>query len=161
MRVCRAGSTSWIRTRWPTPPGSSSGAMPEGDLARPVCTTGRVITLRSTDGRWFCGGGAAVLGALIESLLHGATPARAALLAGRVPEVDRVAVRAVVDSYQIAIAPSTVVGNVEIQRFGWALGDQPPSKALISEFGLSMHIELQRGDERGRCSWTSASRRRP
>ena len=94
-----------------------------------------------------CGGGAAIFGALIESLLHGATPARAAPLSGRVPEVDRVAVRVVVDSYQIAVAPSAEVGSVEIQRFGWALSDQPPSQALISEFGLSMHVELRRGDQ--------------
>jgi len=30
---------------------------------------------------------------------------------------------------------------------GWALGDQPPSRAIISEFGLSMHVESRRGSE--------------
>ena len=35
------------------------------------------------------------------------------------PEVDRVAVRVVIDSYQIAVAPSAKAGNVEIERFGW------------------------------------------
>jgi 7,8-dihydropterin-6-yl-methyl-4-(beta-D-ribofuranosyl)aminobenzene 5'-phosphate synthase len=62
-----------------------------------------------------------------------------------VPEVDRVAVRVVVDSYQIAVAPSTKAGSVEIRRFGWPLGPQPPGKALISEFGLSMHVESRSG----------------
>ena len=88
-----------------------------------------------------------MFGALVASLLGGATPARAAALIGRVPEVDRVAVRVVVDSYQIAVAPSAEAGNVEIERFGWGLGDQPPGKTLVSEFGLSMHVESQRGDE--------------
>ena len=67
------------------------------------------------------------------------------MLAGPVPEVDRVAVRVVVDSYQIAVAPSTKAGSVEIRRFGWPLGPQPPGKALISEFGLSMHVESRSG----------------
>ena len=40
---------------------------------------------------------------------------------------------------------STKAGNVEIQRYGFALSDQPPRKAILSEFGLSLHVELQRG----------------
>jgi 7,8-dihydropterin-6-yl-methyl-4-(beta-D-ribofuranosyl)aminobenzene 5'-phosphate synthase len=94
-----------------------------------------------------CGGGAVVFGVLIESLLHGARPARAAALTGSVPEVDRLAVRIVVDSYQLAVAPNAKAGNVEIQRYGFALSDQPPHKAIISEFGLSLHVESQRGGE--------------
>jgi hypothetical protein len=35
--------------------------------------------------------------------------------------VDRVAVRVVIDSYQIAIAPNASTENVEVQRFGWPL----------------------------------------
>jgi len=63
-----------------------------------------------------------------------------------VPEVDQLAVRVVIDSYQIAVAPSTKVGNVEINRFGWPLSpQQPPSKALISEFGLSIHVASRSG----------------
>ena len=34
-----------------------------------------------------------------------------------------------------------------MERFGWALGDAPPSKALISEFGLSLYVESRRGDQ--------------
>lgn len=94
-----------------------------------------------------CGGGAAAFAAIVTSLLGSAKPARAAPLAGSVPEVDRVAVRVLIDSYQIAVAPSATIGNVEIQRFGWALSDAPPSRALISEFGLSMHVESRRGNE--------------
>ena len=54
-----------------------------------------------------CGGGAALFGSLVASLLGGARPARAAAITGTVPEVDRLAVRVVIDSYQIAVAPST------------------------------------------------------
>ena len=63
------------------------------------------------------------------------------------PEVDRVAVTVVVDSYQFAVAPSAKVGDVGIERFGWGLSDQPPGRTLASEFGLSMHVESRRGDE--------------
>src|SRR3954470_16429536 len=88
-----------------------------------------------------CGGGGAAFSALLASLLGESRPAQAQILTGAVPEVDRVAVRVVIDSYQIAVAPSTKVGNVEINRFGWPLGpQQPPGKALVSEFGLSMHV---------------------
>ena len=95
-----------------------------------------------------CGGGAALFGTLVAALLGGARPARAEAIAGSVPEVDRVAVRVVIDSYQIAVAPSAKAGSVDIERFGWGLSpDQPPGRTLISEFGLSMHVESRRGDE--------------
>jgi 7,8-dihydropterin-6-yl-methyl-4-(beta-D-ribofuranosyl)aminobenzene 5'-phosphate synthase len=96
-----------------------------------------------------CGGGAAVFSAIVASLLGGTKPARAQPISGPVPEVDRVAVRVVIDSYQIAVAPSTKTGNVDIQRFGWGIGgSKPPRKTLISEFGLSMHAESQFGNDR-------------
>jgi len=94
-----------------------------------------------------CGGGAAAFATLLDSLLAGGKPARAQTAFGAVPEIDRLAVRVVVDSYQIAITPSSKAGNVDIQRFGWALSDAPPSKALISEFGLSLQAESRRGDQ--------------
>lgn len=93
------------------------------------------------------GGGAAVFGTMIAALLGRAKPVRAEPLAGAVPEVDHLAVRVVTDSYQFAVAPSTKAGNVEIQRFGWGIGDKPPGKTLVSEFGLSMHVETRRGAE--------------
>src|SRR5688500_1967989 len=74
-------------------------------------------------------------------------PRCAAASACAVPEVDRVGVRVVIDSYQIAVAPSTKAGSVDIERFGWGLSDQPPTKTLVSEFGLSLHVESQRGGE--------------
>jgi 7,8-dihydropterin-6-yl-methyl-4-(beta-D-ribofuranosyl)aminobenzene 5'-phosphate synthase len=54
-----------------------------------------------------CAGGAAAFSALVAGLLGTAKPARAQPLTGSVPEVDRLAVRVVTDSYHLALAPST------------------------------------------------------
>jgi 7,8-dihydropterin-6-yl-methyl-4-(beta-D-ribofuranosyl)aminobenzene 5'-phosphate synthase len=97
---------------------------------------------------FLCGGGATVLHATLAALLGDAKPARAAPLLGPVPEVDRVTVSVIVDNYQFAVAPSTKVGDVDIRRFGWGLSDKPPSKTLFSEFGLSLHVDSQRGEEK-------------
>ena len=90
-----------------------------------------------------CGGGAFVFAAMIASLLGDSKPVRAQTIVGSVPEVDRVSVRVVVDSYQFAVAAGKKVGSVDVQHFGWGLsGDKPPDRTLISEFGLSMHAEF-------------------
>ncbi len=95
-----------------------------------------------------CGGGTALFGAIVTALLGGTKPARAETIAGKVPAIDRLAVRVVVDSYQFAVAPSRKVSGVEIEHFGWGIGGgKPPGKTLISEFGLSMHVESRRGTE--------------
>lgn len=95
-----------------------------------------------------CGGGAAVFSAMIVSMLCGARPVRAQPIAGAVPELDGLAVRVVTDSYQFAVAPSRKAPGVDIQHFGWGIsGDRPPGRTLVSEFGLSMHVESRRGAE--------------
>ena len=95
-----------------------------------------------------CGGGAALLSAIVATLIGSGKPVRAEAISGKVPEIDRVAVRVVVDSYQFAVAPSRKVPDVEIEHFGWGIGGgKPPGKTLISEFGLSMHVESRRGTE--------------
>ena len=95
-----------------------------------------------------CGGGAIVFAAMMASLMGGSRPVRAQTIAGKVPEVDRVSVRVVVDNYQFAVAAGKKVESVDVQHFGWGLsGDKPPSRTLISEFGLSMHAESRRGNE--------------
>ncbi|WGR70521.1 MULTISPECIES: MBL fold metallo-hydrolase [unclassified Bradyrhizobium] len=95
-----------------------------------------------------CGGGAALFGVVVATLIGSGKPVRAESVAGKVPEIDRVAVRVVVDSYQFAVAPSRKVSDVEIEHFGWGIGGgKPPGKTLISEFGLSMHVESRRGAE--------------
>jgi 7,8-dihydropterin-6-yl-methyl-4-(beta-D-ribofuranosyl)aminobenzene 5'-phosphate synthase len=90
-----------------------------------------------------CAGGAAAFSSLVAALLGGAKPARAQALGGAVPEVEHLAVRVVIDSFQQAISPSMKVGEVEVQRFGLP----PAGKSLLEEFGLSMHFESRRGSE--------------
>jgi 7,8-dihydropterin-6-yl-methyl-4-(beta-D-ribofuranosyl)aminobenzene 5'-phosphate synthase len=92
-------------------------------------------------------GGAAAFGAIAAWLTAGVSPVRAEALAQGAPVVDRLTVTVVIDSYQIAVAPDVKVGNVIIKRFGFALSDQPPGKAIASEFGLSLHAASQAGSE--------------
>lgn len=89
----------------------------------------------------------AALAALLAGVGGGIRPVRAEAAPASPPEVDRLAVRVLVDSYQFAVAPSRKAGNVDILHFGWGIGDKPPGKTLISEFGLSMHAQSRRGDE--------------
>jgi 7,8-dihydropterin-6-yl-methyl-4-(beta-D-ribofuranosyl)aminobenzene 5'-phosphate synthase len=85
---------------------------------------------------------------MMASLLGGSKPARAQTIVGSVPEVDRLSVRTVVDSYQFAVAAGKKTGPVDVQHFGWGLSqDKAPGRTLISEFGLSMHAESQRGGD--------------
>jgi hypothetical protein len=69
-----------------------------------------------------CGGGRALFGLMVTALLGGTKPVRAASASNVVPEIDGLAVRVVVDSYQFAVAPSRKSGNVDIQHFGWGIG---------------------------------------
>lgn len=95
-----------------------------------------------------CGGGAGVLTAMIAALLGDAKPVRAETMSGSVPEIDALAVRVMVDSYQFAVAPGRTLEGLEIQHFGWGIHkDSPPGRTLISEFGLAMHVESRRGAE--------------
>lgn len=66
-----------------------------------------------------CGGGAALFGTMLASLLGDAKTSARAGLAGPVPVVDGLTVRVVIDSYQFAAAPSSDVDGVVIERFGW------------------------------------------
>jgi 7,8-dihydropterin-6-yl-methyl-4-(beta-D-ribofuranosyl)aminobenzene 5'-phosphate synthase len=98
--------------------------------------------------RVLCGGGAVAFNAMMATLLGHSTPVRAAAISGTVPEIDGLAIRVVTDSYQFAVAPAKKVEGIDIQHFGWGIGgDKAPGKTLISEFGLSMHVESHRGTE--------------
>ena len=95
-----------------------------------------------------CAGGAAVFSLIIAGLLGTSKPVLAQPITGSAPELDRVAVRIVTDSYQFAVAPSRKLEGLDIENFGWGISPgQPPGKTLISEFGLAMHVESRRGDE--------------
>src|SRR5215475_10965998 len=90
---------------------------------------------------FFCSGGSAIFGSLVAALLGGAKPTRAQTISGNVPEVDRATVRVVTDNYHFALSPSGKIGDVEVGRVVFPLSDQPPGKVLLSEFGLSMHLD--------------------
>lgn len=95
-----------------------------------------------------CGGGAAVFSLLLAGLLGGTAPSKAEALSGPVPELDGVLVRIVTDAYQFAVAPSQKRDGLVIQHFGWGISpDYPPGRTMVSEFGLSMHVTSQRGEE--------------
>ncbi|MDE3176061.1 MAG: MBL fold metallo-hydrolase [Pseudomonadota bacterium] len=85
--------------------------------------------------------------AALDQLFGPLASAHAAPAPLAVPAIDWLAVRVVTDSYQIAVAPSLKAGSVDIERFGWGIGDAPPGPTLISEFGLSLHAESRLGDE--------------
>ena len=57
-----------------------------------------------------CAGGAAVLSYLVAGWVDGVQPARAQAFNGAAPEVDRLAVRVVTDSYHLALTPNSKVG---------------------------------------------------
>src|SRR4051794_19863457 len=95
-----------------------------------------------------CGGGASVLAAMLAALLGDTKPVRAETISGSVAEVDALAVRVVIDSYQFAVAAGSTQQGLEIQHYGWGIQkDSPPRRTLVSEFGLAMHVESRRGTQ--------------
>ncbi len=67
---------------------------------------------------------------------------------GAPPEVDRLAVRVVTDSYQHAQAASGKFGDVSVQRYAAIPAlNLPMPRVLHSEWGLSLHLESVRGTE--------------
>lgn len=83
---------------------------------------------------------------LMGSLFSNVSIASAQGLKGAPPEVDRLAVRVVTDSYHHQFAPSGKSGDVSVQRFS-----RPPSselpRTLQNEWGLSLHLESMRDAE--------------
>jgi 7,8-dihydropterin-6-yl-methyl-4-(beta-D-ribofuranosyl)aminobenzene 5'-phosphate synthase len=80
--------------------------------------------------------------------LFGHRVAVAEPLGSKVPEVDKLAVRVVTDSYHHAFERSAKIGALEVVRFGFAVSPtEPPKRALQNEWGLAWHIESQRGAE--------------
>lgn len=91
--------------------------------------------------------------------LFGARVATAQPLGPKVPEVDRVAIRVVTDSYHHAFERPAKLGSLEIQRFGFTVSKDPPKRALQNEWGLAWHIESQQGSDTKQVlfdfAWTS------
>lgn len=72
--------------------------------------------------------------------------ASAQALTGTPPEVDRLSVRVVTDSYFHQFEPSGRLGEMTIQRFSRAPSSEPP-RTVKNEWGLSLHVESGRGSE--------------
>lgn len=83
---------------------------------------------------------------LAGSMFSNLRIASAQSLTGTPPEVDRLSVRVVTDSYHHLFLPSGKVGDVMVQRYA-----RPPSndlpRTLQNEWGLSLHLESARGTE--------------
>lgn len=90
--------------------------------------------------------GAAGLG-LSAGLFSNIRIASAQPLAGTPPEVDRLAVRVVTDSYHHSMEPSGQFGPVAVQRASFALSRGSAPRTLLNEWGLALHIESTRGGE--------------
>jgi 7,8-dihydropterin-6-yl-methyl-4-(beta-D-ribofuranosyl)aminobenzene 5'-phosphate synthase len=94
-----------------------------------------------------CVGGAGFLTTLVATLVGASKTARAQPL-GKVPEVDRVAVRIITDNYTWIFDPPQKLDDFLIERLGPnTVPNQPPHTNLVAEFGLSMHAESHRGSE--------------
>lgn len=81
---------------------------------------------------------------LFGGVLSNIRIATAQALASPAPEIDRLAVRVVTDSYYHLLEPSGRFGEVTVQRFGFLPSRDPP-RTLESEWGLCLHLESTRG----------------
>jgi 7,8-dihydropterin-6-yl-methyl-4-(beta-D-ribofuranosyl)aminobenzene 5'-phosphate synthase len=94
-----------------------------------------------------CAGGAGMMAAMFGGLLGVANGVRAEPVKGAVPVVDKLAVRVVTDSYQLALAPSTSIAGVKVERFSFPVTAERPKRSVLSEFGLSLHLESTIGSD--------------
>jgi hypothetical protein len=94
-----------------------------------------------------CAGGTGFIAAVVATLAGASKIARAQALGNAVPQVDRLAVRIVTDNYVFFFAPKEKLKDITVERLGPQLTDQPPSKDLAAEFGLSFHVESRREAE--------------
>lgn len=113
-------------------------------------TTSADDYLASSGRRRMLRAGAGSLTALAAGGLFGGRVAVAAPIdkPADIPVVDRVAIRVVTDSYHHAFEPPRTLGNLQVQRLGFAVKPgTPPRRTLQNEWGLSLHIESTRGEE--------------
>jgi 7,8-dihydropterin-6-yl-methyl-4-(beta-D-ribofuranosyl)aminobenzene 5'-phosphate synthase len=83
---------------------------------------------------------------LMGGLFSNIQVAAAESLNGTPPEVDRLSVRVVTDSYFHQFAPSGNFGEVAVQRYSRAPSSDLP-RTLQNEWGLSLHLESVRATE--------------
>ncbi len=69
------------------------------------------------------------------------------LTASQVPEIDRLAIRVVTDSYHHAFEPPRTLGDLRVDRVGTLLSRVGDPRTLQNEWGLSLHLESALGNE--------------
>jgi 7,8-dihydropterin-6-yl-methyl-4-(beta-D-ribofuranosyl)aminobenzene 5'-phosphate synthase len=89
------------------------------------------------------GAGMGLGGGVISNIEFDVAPA----LTGKPPEVDRLAVQVVTDSYHHQFESGGKFGDVTIERYAMPPSNDPPRRTLQNEWGLALHLESQRGDE--------------
>jgi len=95
-----------------------------------------------------CVGGSGFVSALVSTMIGSGRTAQAKSLSGAIPEVDRLSVRIVDDIIARRYGISQKLDGLTIERMqGNETPDAPPRATLVSEWGLSMHAESQRGNE--------------
>lgn len=66
---------------------------------------------------------------------------------GAAPQVDRLSIRVVTDSYHHAFEPSRTLRDLRVWRHAFSLKKDAPPRTLLNEWGLSLHLESARGSE--------------
>jgi len=95
-----------------------------------------------------CAGGAGFVGAMMAALAASGRTQPAKTLKGKLPVVDRLAVRVVTDNVIIQFVPNETREGLTIERKGGNTHpDRPPRSVLNGEWGLAMHVESKRGGE--------------
>ena len=95
-----------------------------------------------------CAGGVGFVSAMMATLAAHAKTSPARTLDGKVPVVDRVAVRMVTDNIVIQFVPNEKREGLTIERRGGnTRPDRPPRHVLNGEWGLSMHAQSFAGGE--------------
>lgn len=84
---------------------------------------------------------------LANGVLSGIQADVAPPLKGTPPEVDRLGLTVVSDSYHHNFEPGGRFGDVAVERFQMPLTRDPPRRNLLNEWGLALHVESTRGTE--------------
>ena len=84
---------------------------------------------------------------LANGIFTGIDADEAPRLQGQPPEVDRLSVTVVTDSYFHFFEPSGTFAGAKVQRWQSPATSEPPRRMPQNEWGLSLHVESQRGAE--------------